>query len=77
MLKSHFSQAKQGHKLSIGKAITFSPDTATRFSQSNSRRTLQSWSYRLLMRLAALLTRASFAAPNWSGRFSGGLFKPL
>lgn len=76
MVKSHFSQAKQGHKLSRVEAITFSPDTATHFSQSNSRRNLQSWSYRLLMRLAALLTQASLAVPNWFGRFSGGLSKP-
>lgn len=74
--KSYFSQGKQGHKLSIEEAITSWSDTATHFSQSNSRRGLQPCSYRLLTRLVALLTQASSAMPNWSGRFNVALSKP-
>ena len=70
------SQGKQGHKVSIEEAITSSADTVTHFSQSNSGRGLQLWAYRLLTWLATLLTQASSAKPNWSGRFSVAFSKP-
>lgn len=70
MWKSYFSLGKQGRKLYIEEAITSWSDTVTHFSQLNSRRSLQAWSYRLLTRLAMLLTQASSAMPNRSRRFS-------
>lgn len=76
MWRSYSSQGKQGHKLPIEEAISSWSDTATHFIQSNSRKGLQPWSYRLLTRLAALLTQASSALPNWSGRFSAARSKP-
>lgn len=74
MRRSYSSQGKQGHKLSIEEAITSWSDTATHFSQSNS---LRAWSYRLLTRLAALLTLAGSVSPNWTGRFSAALSEPF
>lgn len=73
---SYSSQGKQAHKLSIEEAITSWSDIATHFSQSNSGRGLQPRSFRLLTMLAALLTQASSAMPNWSGRFSVALSQP-